>query len=239
MSETLVHDVIEAAIALTPHIRAARDELDAGRRLPPSLVAALARAGCLQLYLPRAMGGPQCPPLTVFRVIEELSRADGSVGWCSMIATATALFSGWLRPAVGQAMFGHPPDARVAGSLRPEGQAYPVDGGYRIRGRWDFASGINHANWLLCTCTIMAGETPRRTPAGMPETRSLMIPAAQADDCRHLVCGRHVWDGQPRLCGGRRVCPRLLQLFVRRTAPGSRDPCTIRVCSLWRPGPPP
>jgi indole-3-acetate monooxygenase len=91
-----------------------------------------------------------------------------------------SLLSGWLRPDVGRAMFGQPPDVRIAGSLRPEGQAYPVDGGYRIQGRWDFASGINHANWLLCMCTIMDGETPRQTPAGVPETRSMLIPADAA-----------------------------------------------------------
>jgi alkylation response protein AidB-like acyl-CoA dehydrogenase len=68
----------------------------------------------------------------------------------------------------------------VAGSLRPEGQASPVDGGYRIRGCWDFASGIRHANWLLCTCSIMDGDAPRQTPVGVPETRSMLIPVDAA-----------------------------------------------------------
>lgn len=179
MPEALSHDIVAAAINLAAPIRAARDELDAGRRLPPSLVEALANAGCLQLYLPNAMGGPQCPPLTTFRVIEELSKADGSVGWCCMIATATSLFSGWLRLEVAQAMFGYPPDVRIAGSLRSEGKAYPVDGGYRVHGRWDFASGIDHANWLMCTCIIMDGDTPRQIPAGVPQTRALMVPASK------------------------------------------------------------
>jgi alkylation response protein AidB-like acyl-CoA dehydrogenase len=94
-----------------------------------------------------------------------------------MIAAATSLFAGWLSTDVGQRLFGQPPDARIAGSLRPEGRAYPVEGGYRVRGRWDFASGITHANWLMCTCIVMDGDTPRRTPEGVPETRSLLVPA--------------------------------------------------------------
>ena len=180
MPDAMPHDAIAAAINLAPHIRAVREELEATRRVPPSLVQAINDAGLFRPYLPRAMGGSELPPLTVYRVIEEISKVDGSVGWCTMIASGVSLLSGWLRPDVGRALFGQPPDVRVAGSLRPEGQAYPVDGGYRIRGHWDFASGINHANWLLCTCAIMDGDTPRQTPAGAPATRVMLIPADAA-----------------------------------------------------------
>ncbi len=180
MRDAMPHDAVAAAINLAPHIRTVREELEVTRRVPPHLVQAIADAGLFRLYLPQAMGGPELPPLTVFRVIEELSKADGSVGWCTMIATAGSLFSGWLPTDVGRVLFGQPPDVRIAGSLRPEGQAYPVDGGYRVRGHWDFASGINHANWLMCTCTIMAGDAPRQTPTGVPETRSLLVPVAAA-----------------------------------------------------------
>jgi len=180
MHDAMPHDAVTAAINLAPHIRAVREELEATRRVPPALVQAINDAGLFRPYLPHAMGGPELPPLTVFQVIEEISKVDASVGWCTMIASGVSLLSAWLRPDVGRALFGAPPDVRIAGSLRPEGQAYPVDGGYRIRGRWDFASGINHANWLLCTCTIMDGDTPRQTPAGVPETRSMLIPADAA-----------------------------------------------------------
>ena len=113
-------------------------------------------------------------------MIEEISKVDGSVGWCTMIASSESLLSGWLHKDIARTMFGQPPDVRLAGSLRPEGRAYPVDGGYRIRGRWDFASGIHHANWLLCTCTTMDGDAPRQTPTGVPEIRSMLIPVDKA-----------------------------------------------------------
>ena len=62
------------------------------------------RAGIYQMYLPRSMGGPETPPLTAFRVVEELSKADGSVGWCAMIATALVLER---RPAAGRGRAGN------------------------------------------------------------------------------------------------------------------------------------
>jgi len=180
MPDAMPRDAVAAAVHLAPHIRAVREELETTRRMPVSLVQAIHDAGLFCPYLPHALGGLELPPLTVFRVIEEISKVDGAVGWCTMIASGVSFFTGWLHPDIGRALFGQPPDVRVAGSLRPEGQAYLVDGGYRIRGRWDFASGINHANWLLCTCIMMDGDTPRQTPAGAPETRSMLIPVDQA-----------------------------------------------------------
>ena len=69
-----------------------------------------------------------------------------------MRSSGTGGVTGWLEADVGRAMFGRPPDFRLAGSIRPEGRAIIADGGYIVTGQWDYASGINHANWLLCTC---------------------------------------------------------------------------------------
>jgi alkylation response protein AidB-like acyl-CoA dehydrogenase len=177
---SLHHDVVAAALKLMPDIRARHDELATARRVPPALVQAIAEAGLLQLHLPRSMGGSELPPLTTSRVIEEFSRVDGSVGWCTMIANSVCFFVSRLRAEVGRELFGQPPDVRIAGSLRPEGKAYIVDGGYRVQGRWDFASGIDHARWLLCTCAVIDADGPRQLPGGTPEVRHLLVPAAAA-----------------------------------------------------------
>ena len=135
MRDAMSHDAVVAAISLAPHIRAVREELETTRCVPLSLVQAINDAGLFRPYLPHALGGMELPPLTAFRVIEEISKVDGSVGWCTMIASSVSHLSGWLPTDIGRAIFGQPPDVRVAGSLRPEGQAYLADGGYRIRGR--------------------------------------------------------------------------------------------------------
>jgi len=174
------HDPIAAAAALAPLIRDARDELDSARRLPASLVEALDKADLLRLGIPRSMGGPETDPITSFHAIEELSKADGSVGWCAMLSSGTAVFTGWLKADVGRSMFGQPPDFRLAGSIRPEGRALKVDGGYRMSGRWDYASGVNHANWLLCTSKIEDPDGPILAADGTPMTRVLLAPVQAA-----------------------------------------------------------
>jgi alkylation response protein AidB-like acyl-CoA dehydrogenase len=180
VSEAVSHEVVAAAEALVPRIRAARDQIERERCLPDDLVRSMSHAGLFQLHLPRSMGGPECDPLTAFRAIETLSAAEGAVGWCAMISSVIALFVSRLSADVVASMFGQPPDLRVAGSIRPEGEAHAVDGGYRVRGRWNFASGIQHANWLFCSCKVIDANGPQLTPAGLPVARVLMVPKADA-----------------------------------------------------------
>jgi indole-3-acetate monooxygenase len=182
-------DVVAAARSLIPQVIAARDECERLRHVPTPMVEALAEAGLLQMYLPRSMGGPELPPLVVFRVVEEISRADGSIGWCTMIATGVSNSMGLLEAEVGREMAGCPADMRLAGSIRPMGRARPVDGGHRVDGRWDFASGVNHARWLMCPCVIWDDGKPVRTPMGAPMTRIFWAPAESATilDTWHVV----------------------------------------------------
>jgi alkylation response protein AidB-like acyl-CoA dehydrogenase len=174
-----VPDIVAEAIRLAPAVRAARGDAEQLRQTPPALAADITKAGIYQMYLPRSMGGPETPPLTAFRVVEELSKADGSVGWCAMIATALSLNAGRLPAEVGRELAGNPADYRGAGSARVGGKAWEVEGGYRVKGRWNFASGIQNANWLYCTCVVMDGDAPRQTAAGTPQLRAVWVPREQ------------------------------------------------------------
>jgi alkylation response protein AidB-like acyl-CoA dehydrogenase len=174
-----VPDIVAAAIRLAPAVRAARDDAERLRQTPPALAEAITKVGIYQMYLPRSMGGPETPPLTAFRVVEELSKVDGSVGWCAMIATALSLNAGRLPAEVGRELAGTPADYRGAGSARPGGRAWQVTGGFRVKGRWNFASGIQNANWLYCTCVMMDGDTPYLSPSGAPVLRAVWVPREQ------------------------------------------------------------
>jgi alkylation response protein AidB-like acyl-CoA dehydrogenase len=83
---------------------------------------------------------------------------------------------GRLPVDVGRELAGTPADYRAAGSARTGGGAWELPGGYRVKGRWNFASGIQNARWLYCTCNVMDGDSPRRTAAGTPVLRALWVP---------------------------------------------------------------
>ena len=179
---TGVPEIVAAAIRLAPAVRAARDDAERQRQTPPELADAITKAGIYQMYLPRSMGGPETPPLTAFRVVEELSKVDGSVGWCAMIATSLSLNAARLPAEVGRELAGTPADYRGAGSARVGGNAWPASGGFRVKGRWNFASGIQNANWLYCTCIEMNGDAPRLTAAGAPATARAVGAPGRGDD---------------------------------------------------------
>src|SRR5438552_4874643 len=106
----------------------------------------MARAGLFRMLLPHDLGGSELDPLTGFRIVEELSRIDGSAGWILMIGSGTAAYVvPYLRDDVAREVFVRDPEAIIGGPFAMLGQATPVPGGYRVSGRWPFASGCEHS----------------------------------------------------------------------------------------------
>jgi indole-3-acetate monooxygenase len=105
----------------------------------------------LPLLMPRSLGGDEVEPLTACRVFEEAATQDGAVGWCAMIGATNGYFGGLLPTAGAREVYADR-DVVLAGTFRPAGVAVAVDGGYRVAGRWPFASGIMHSHWLLGGC---------------------------------------------------------------------------------------
>jgi len=99
-----------------------------------------------------------------------------------MIGATGGFFAAFLGEAAAREIFARDDATVVGGSLIPRGQALPVDGGYQVRGRWSFASGIQHCSWFVAACQIVddAGA-PRLSPTGQPETRVAFVPAAEIE----------------------------------------------------------
>ena len=162
---------LEVARALAPRIRARADEIEAARQLPADLVLELATAGLFKVALPEAEGGLGADIVTALRVIEEISRADGSTGWCTAMAINTFRQSAQLAPGVRRELFFSEPIGVSAGSARERGRAVAVPGGYRVTGHWFFASGCMHSHLLHGACKVFDGDAPRLRPNGDQEVR--------------------------------------------------------------------
>src|SRR5207249_9999185 len=114
--------VLHTVEALALQIKDAADTMEAERRLPPALAQALMEAGVFRMGVPRVYGGGEFDPMSQVRVVEELSRLDGSVGWLSMIGTAGGFLAAFLAPPVAQRLFGDTYSV-TAGQLRPPQRA--------------------------------------------------------------------------------------------------------------------
>src|SRR5262245_12385522 len=93
-------ETFAAAVALQPAIRAASNQIEQERRLPSELVRQLKQAGVFRMTMARSWGGAELDPVAQLQVLEELSYADASVGWCATIGCDTGYLSGYLDQGV-------------------------------------------------------------------------------------------------------------------------------------------
>jgi len=172
--------VLHAAIGLAEQIRAASDEIERGRRIPPGIVAALKDAGVFGMPMPRVWGGPELDPLMQFRVIEALAMADGSVGWCAMIGCDGGYITAFLDQEIARTMY---PDPLVAtgAAATTTGKAIRVPGGYRVSGRFPFVSGCQHCEWVWLGCIVEENGVPSVDGNGVPETRQCLLRLSQCE----------------------------------------------------------
>jgi alkylation response protein AidB-like acyl-CoA dehydrogenase len=166
------------------------DDSEANATLAPPAVEALRDAGLFQLRLPAELGGAEADPLTQLEVFEELAYIDPASGWCTMVGSASvAALAAFLPQAGIERVFPHGCAPLAASSFYPAGTAVPEDGGYRVNGRWRFASGIHHADWVWAGAVVARdgndpepGETP-------PEVIYVALPTQdiQIHDSWHVM----------------------------------------------------
>jgi alkylation response protein AidB-like acyl-CoA dehydrogenase len=81
-------------------------------------------------------------------------------------------------------VWGANPDALACGSYAPVCKAAGADGGYRLSGRWSFASGCDNAQWALCAALV-----PSEADDGRLAPVFLLVPAREytIDDTWNVV----------------------------------------------------
>jgi indole-3-acetate monooxygenase len=180
---TLILD--EDTRLLDATVRAARDQADVSewrRTLAPGVVAAARDAGLFCMVLPRELGGLGLDPLTSMDVLERLAHADAAAGWCGFVGNATSFF-GWLAPDVAADLLAGAPRVAAASVWAPSGRAVPAgDGTYTVGGRWAFASGSPHSDWVQLGVMVTGdGGAPALRPDGRPDWRFAYLPAEEVE----------------------------------------------------------
>ncbi|MGO9061139.1 MAG: hypothetical protein ACLQU2_27715 [Candidatus Binataceae bacterium] len=160
---------------LRPIIEAHRGEGDRLRRLPDPIAQAFLEANIYRLLVPEDFGGEGVDPITYYDLAAEVSSYDGSVGWNYAIGATGGVVLGALPPKPLRAVLASA-DCGVGGGGSPTGRAIAVDGGYRVTGRWGWASGIHYAKWALAYCPVFDGERLRTSANGAPVVAGFLMP---------------------------------------------------------------
>jgi alkylation response protein AidB-like acyl-CoA dehydrogenase len=162
---------------LAPEITARAAEIETARRLPPDLVERLKSSGLFRMFVPRSHGGLELDMPAGMEIMRELARLDGSVGWLSIVAGIGGILGAASHPELFQRIYENGPDVAICGSSQPAGTAERVAGGFRVNGRWPFASGCMHADWIGGFCIVTENGKPIPGPQGKPLVRVVMLPA--------------------------------------------------------------
>jgi alkylation response protein AidB-like acyl-CoA dehydrogenase len=177
-----IEQIWERTRGLRPVIEANRAEGDGLHHLPDAIARAFAEANVYRLLLPHEFGGENVDLLTYYDLVEEVASYDGSVGWNFSIGSSTPIILGDLSPTRLHAIFASP-DSCVAASASPPGRAVQVEGGYRVTGRFAWASGIHQARWVIANCFVFDGDQMRKSAAGTPVALGFVMPK---QDCKVL-----------------------------------------------------
>jgi len=218
--------IVAAARDLAPSIAAHASDYERARRLPVALIKELKQLGVFRLFVARRYGGYELELPLSLRLFEELSKADGSVGWNAVTWSHAAIYVAHLPKVTLDAIYGSGPDVVWTNSVIPAGTAEPVEGGYRISGRWPLVSGCEAADWMFAHCAVTGAEdSPRPVIAAAAPSSSWRI----NDGWRSMgLCGTgsleiamdgafvptsHVFDlslGRPQLDGALYRSPRIM-----------------------------
>ena len=173
------HDV--AARALAPAILAAAPMIEAERHLPKGLLATLHEARLFHMLSPREIGGEQVDLITFFHTIEALASADASTAWCVGQACGVSMAAAYLDHGVAREIFGGRTSVVASGPNNRAARAVRAPGGFRVTGKWTYASGSRHSQWLGGHCTVYEADgTPAQTADGRGIDRTMLFPKHEA-----------------------------------------------------------
>jgi len=161
-------------------------EAEHSRSLPPAVLDHIYARRWFQLMVPRACGGLETSLPKAVQLFEALAWAEANTGWCVNLGAGANMFAGYFDAATATSIFSDPHTC-CAGSGAVSGRATRAEGGYRLSGRWKYASGANHATHFTANAWLLDKGEKAIEQEGQPAFRSFIVPAGQ-------VLNHHNWN---------------------------------------------
>jgi len=163
-------DIIARARAFIPTLIERSREGRRRRRIADETMADMQRAGFFRVLQPKRWGGYEMDLHTFYDVELALGEGDMSTAWIYGVSGVHPWFMALLEDRAAQEVWGEDPSVLICSSLMPAGKATAVDGGYRLSGRWRYASCCEHCEWTLLGGMVASGN------GGAPEGRIFLLP---------------------------------------------------------------
>ncbi len=153
--------------------RACTGEFDNQAYVSQDIIEKLKQIGVYRALVPKRFGGNEWSPKQFCELIEQLSKADGSVGWVASFGMSPA-YLGSLPEATLAQLYKDSPDIVFAGGIFPPQPAEITDDGVVVSGRWKFSSGCMGAD------IVGVGISPQKDNEAQGLPRMAVMPANKA-----------------------------------------------------------
>lgn len=159
--------VLEKLVGNADQIR--RDAIDEERlcMLSAATAATLRDAGMIKMLQPKLYGGQEASPREFAETVMGLAALDPAAGWVSGVVGVHPWQLGFADPRVQEEIWGDDDNTWVASPYAPQGVATPVDGGFRLSGRWQFSSGTDYCRWVIIGAMLADGSGQVSLPPTM------------------------------------------------------------------------
>src|ERR1700759_896904 len=155
---SVVHEVVHRVEELSDRLRKVAAETESLGKLSDESVRVGGEAGVMRLLQPPEFGGYAAHPRDFAEAVMAVSKACGATGWVCGVGGVHPWELALMDRRLQEEVWGADPDTWIASPYAPTGVADPVDGGYRLKGRWQFSSGTDHCDWIFLGALVGDGQ---------------------------------------------------------------------------------
>ncbi len=167
-----IQTYIDTARSLAQLVAAVADQIENKRRIPTEVSSEIIDAGFFRLLLPASLGGAELSHPDFLQIIRIFAEADASVAWCINQNNVFSTNAVRVSEATAQRVWGDKRTVVSNGPPGPQNRAVSSgNGDYVLSGRWNFSSGITHANWVAALAPVYTENQMKPN-----EMRTFLIP---------------------------------------------------------------
>ncbi|MEZ5696258.1 MAG: flavin-dependent monooxygenase [Sphingomonadaceae bacterium] len=179
--QDLTVTLVEKAREMLPRLRERAQRCEDECKVPDETIAEFQEVGFFKILQPKRWGGFELDPQSFYAVQMTLAEACMSSAWVLGVVAVHNWQLALFDPQAQADVWGEDPTTLISSSYMPRADVTPVEGGYRISGRWGFSSGVDHCQWAF-----LGGLVPD-PEGGPPDYRTFLVPRTDFEIAR-------VWD---------------------------------------------
>ncbi|MFE3187383.1 acyl-CoA dehydrogenase family protein [Nocardia sp. NPDC059240] len=169
----MTHEVVSRVEELSGQLAATAEETERLGKLSDESVKLIRQAGVMRLLQPTDFGGYAAHPRDFAEAVMAVAKHCGSTGWVCGVGGVHPWEMALMDRRLQNEVWGENPDTWIASPYAAQGVATPVEGGYTLRGRWQFSSGTDHCDWIFLGALV--GDADGK-PVMPPNVMHVVLP---------------------------------------------------------------